>query len=97
MGTPAKHTNIPRSNYKTYEGNLTTNTTLAVATDLGRTAIDGSITNTHATNSFQFKLNASTNDAYTLEKDETFSLEGHQVTAIYLVHGSDSSYKVFVD
>lgn len=97
MSIPTKYTTVPRSTYKTYEGSLTGNATLDVDGDLGRTAIDGSITNTHASNSFQFKLNSATNDAYTLDTDETFSLEGQQVTAIYLVHSADSSYKIYVN
>ena len=92
------YNNIPRSTYKSYEGALTANATLAVSTDLGRTAIDGSITNTDTANAFTFKLNSTANDAITLTFGKTFSLEGQQVNTIYLIKGaSNSNYAVFVN
>lgn len=93
-----KDIDVPRSTYKNYEATLATNTTLDIATDLGRAGVGGSIENTHATDDFTFKLNATGNDAVTMDAGDIFNLDGQQVETIYLIHdGVDSSYSIYVN
>ena len=103
MPNKQQNTTIPRADYFVYEDTLTGDTTLAVTTDLGRKAMSGSITNTHASNSFTVQLNGKTGADYTFTIGHstsgynTFSLEGMQISSIKLIHGSNSSYIVFVN
>jgi hypothetical protein len=86
--------------YKSYEGSLTTDTTLDINTDLGRFGSAGYFTNDDSTNSvgIQFSLDGTTfGDTITVKAVEIFEFNNWVVfKQIKLIHTNNIAYRMVV-